>query len=435
MKPLTITFILYTLVSNLCSAQVKESKDISKHGDCISALEIDIRHFFGPTTAPSGHGNELEIDGNKLGNTLYFEKEHNTTWYKFTIPNDGLLSLDIIPLDFEDDYDFILYKLERDEYFFCNYGVKNQISKPIRTNLSRNKKQIRSMTGLEEKASQTHVSSGIGQSYSKSINVIKGETYYLVTDNVYDNGSGHSIKFSLNPILKKTQDNAIVKQEQLAKSPEVKEVNINPRNLVLNPSFEDYHIDTMHSKYRLHRYMKGGFRGIYVDHWKSIHAAKRPNGRVEHKRSNRLSNSGFHCVNICFDYPEGYLKLPPPLLEGELKQKLEAGKKYQLTYYVCRDKSSNTATKELNTYFGNTYKNIDSIFKLKPTVTYKSIKAINNREWKKVVLTFKAKGGEKHIYFGNLESEHKNIKDYNPSAGYNKRSMYFLDDIELIKIN
>jgi outer membrane protein OmpA-like peptidoglycan-associated protein len=195
MKHLNLVLLLLISLIIHCYSQESKTLDISQHGDCNTALKINIKETIGPTTAPSGHGNVLEIEDNKLGNPHYFEKEHNTTWYKFIVPEDGKLSFDIIPQEFEDDYDFMLFKLEKDEYFFCNYGVKYKNCKPIRTNISRNKVENKSMTGLNNSSEDLFVASGLGKSYSQSIDVKQWETYFLVVDNVYDNGSGHSLNF------------------------------------------------------------------------------------------------------------------------------------------------------------------------------------------------------------------------------------------------
>lgn len=190
-----LIIILVFLITN-SYAQQDDLIDISGHADCENAITISTTKIFGPTTAPNGFGETLEIKDNQLGNKYYFEQEHNTVWYRFKIVKDGILTFDIIPENINDDYDFILYKVNSDEYFFCNYGVKNKIDKPIRSNISRNNKELRSMTGLEEEAQDEFINSGVGESYSKPIEVKTGELYYLVVDNVYDGGSGHSIIFN-----------------------------------------------------------------------------------------------------------------------------------------------------------------------------------------------------------------------------------------------
>ena len=52
---------------------------------------------------------------------------------------------------------------------------------------------INSVTGLSKSADVDFVRSGPGEQFSRALNVNEGETYYLVLDNVYDNGSGHTL--------------------------------------------------------------------------------------------------------------------------------------------------------------------------------------------------------------------------------------------------
>ncbi len=163
----------------------------SLNADCDNAIEIT-DSIWGPTNAPSGYGTKMEIKGEEKG-LFFFEKENNSVWYKFKIDNDCELSFDIIPVNPADDYDFILYKWNNSEGF-CNQIAAKDIL-PLRSNISRNDKAFASKTGLSNSAKKEFEHSGPEFSYSKSINVNKGETYYLVLNNVYENGSGHSIHF------------------------------------------------------------------------------------------------------------------------------------------------------------------------------------------------------------------------------------------------
>ena len=184
--------VLFNLVLN---AQDKSLVNISGHADCHDAILLSTSEYFGPTTAPKGFGKVIEYADNNINDKYNFENEHNTVWYRFYAQEDVELSFDIFPEDSNDDYDFLLYKIKNDAFFFCNYGIKKKYAEPIRSNISRNNKSLKSITGLSENASSNFVNAGIGRSHSKSISVKKGELYYLVVDNVYNNGSGHSIVF------------------------------------------------------------------------------------------------------------------------------------------------------------------------------------------------------------------------------------------------
>lgn len=170
---------------------------ISKeNADCVTPILITDTVVFSPNT-PSGTGNELEILNNAPTDELYFENEHNTVWYKFFAREDALLTFDIIPVDPNDDYDFMLY---RDNGGDFHSKVLNKQIKPIRTCISRNDTSIQGKTGLSlNEPTQFFIHSGPSQSYVKYIAVKKGELFYLLVDNVYINGNGHMLKFHYTP--------------------------------------------------------------------------------------------------------------------------------------------------------------------------------------------------------------------------------------------
>lgn len=179
--------------------------------DCSGIIDLMAGDtVFGPTTAPVGAGQTLEISGER--NSLYaFEKEHNTVWYRFRVPADGMLSLDIIPVAVGDDYDFILYKYNGKN--FCA-DVSSQRLKPVRTCISRNDPTEQSRTGLRTDAPDEFIHSGPGASYCNALPVKKGEVYVLVLDNVYSGGSGHTLKLHFRrpaaPPVTNTPDNPAV---------------------------------------------------------------------------------------------------------------------------------------------------------------------------------------------------------------------------------
>ncbi len=166
-----------------------------ENADCSKPVEIKDT-IFGPTNAPAGYGSLMEIDGDKT--SLYnFEKEHNTCWYFFKARYDAQLEIEIIPVNINDDYDFVLYRYNGKT--FCSDVAEKKI-KPVRTCISRNDKNLGSRTGLSKQAADEYIHSGPGASFSRSIQVKKGEIYYLVVDNVYPNGKGHTIRLHYSDI-------------------------------------------------------------------------------------------------------------------------------------------------------------------------------------------------------------------------------------------
>ncbi len=159
--------------------------------DYSQAIKIPLKvgGSYGPTVAPKGFGEVQEIKSSK-NSSFSFEKEHNTTWYYFDVVQDGDLSIEITPTQSSDDYDFMLFKYT--DSSFCRMLANNQI-KPVRSNIARTGKGGSGKTGLSLESKSLFVQLGPGKSFSKSIEVKKGERYYLVLDNVYPDGLGHMI--------------------------------------------------------------------------------------------------------------------------------------------------------------------------------------------------------------------------------------------------
>jgi outer membrane protein OmpA-like peptidoglycan-associated protein len=162
--------------------------------DCETARLITLNgnKRVGPTLPPAGSGEKNEISHSKNGSNYVFEKEHHSAWYKLKINYTGNMVFNITPNQTDDDYDFVLFKAGNGN--FCDSLNKNKIS-PVRSCISRDRSGIQSQTGLSNFADELYIHEGVGDQYAKSIWVEKGETYYLVLDNVYRNGDGHIIQF------------------------------------------------------------------------------------------------------------------------------------------------------------------------------------------------------------------------------------------------
>jgi len=143
--------------------------------------------------SPKGAGTSVEVASGRAKDRYYFENEHNVIWVKFKTPKAGELLLTIKPKNPKNDYDFLLFKALNESSI---QQIKTRKLKPVRSNLSRNNEDIKGVTGLSFNASQTNVYSGPQSEFSKPLNVEKDETYYLVLDNVYEDGQGAIIDFN-----------------------------------------------------------------------------------------------------------------------------------------------------------------------------------------------------------------------------------------------
>ena len=201
-------------------------------GDCIFAIPINVDQTFGPTTAPQGAGRIMEVMADKRHPNLP-EFEHNAVWYKFTVPYNGKLDIAVTQLNPADDYDMVVYKYT--DVYFSNHIQSNKVL-PVAVNLSavdsallqKPKKPQTPTTGdakadlkakqeaMKQARQETEKQAAMGtigmyheaqpilltkastQRHIRSIDVRKGETYYILLDNVTPNGQGHSIKVSIH---------------------------------------------------------------------------------------------------------------------------------------------------------------------------------------------------------------------------------------------
>lgn len=174
-------FSIFLCLSGSCQKLRCLDKEFS--GDCDSALFLRAsgRRLF--TTSPEGHGRKLEISGNPANSKSYFPKEKNSAWFKLKTVTSGELSFLIRPIDIKADFDFLLF---RDNGPNTCKEILSKQRKPVRTNISRNDTSTLSITGLGMRAREEFSKSGIGDQISRSIEVQKGDSFYLVLNN--DNG-------------------------------------------------------------------------------------------------------------------------------------------------------------------------------------------------------------------------------------------------------
>lgn len=141
--------------------------------------------------SPKSWGKVQEISGSKMSKTS-FEKEHNIIWYKLSPSANCQMSFTLSPIKISDDYDFIVYVLDR--------KIKQPTFKdlkPIRSNLSRNNKALQSKTGLgTDSLLNPFVGQGPGPAYSRFISLDTSKIYFIAVDNVYPKGEGHHLYFS-----------------------------------------------------------------------------------------------------------------------------------------------------------------------------------------------------------------------------------------------
>ena len=226
--------------------------------DCLFAIELMPDVPFGPTQAPQGAGRIQEIMRDR-SNPNVFEYEHNSTWYKFTVPYSGNLEIRITPNSEWDDYDFLVYRYT--DVYCSNRLIENKL-KPLAADLSskdtaglyaatpknskgqvtakpRSKRMTSATMGMKADGKRFFIGPNEDEDFLKSIPVRKGETYYIVLDNKSSKGDGHTIKVSIqvesfeplvvfyDPVLKNNIDVDLL----------ILEKNTDNRPIAKNPAF------------------------------------------------------------------------------------------------------------------------------------------------------------------------------------------------------
>ncbi len=190
--------ILLLLISVNLLSQTKKPDTV--YCDCSQARGITIvgKTVYGKTIAPKGGGEVKEISTVKQKTNYAFEKEHNSAWYRLIIQTTGELSMNIIPTKADDDYDFMIFRSGKKN--FCDSLLNYKIN-PVRACISRDKEEINGKTGMNLKSPNEFVKHGVGPAYCKSLSVKKGEIYFLVLDNVYEKGEGHTLEFEISQLI------------------------------------------------------------------------------------------------------------------------------------------------------------------------------------------------------------------------------------------
>lgn len=232
--------------------------------DCLFPVVLEPDIAFGPTQAPKGAGQVMEVMADKK-NPQLFEYEHNTVWYKFCVPYNGNLEITITPTDAKNDYDFLVYKYT--DVYFSNHIIQNKVLPVAGVVNCIDTTSKTGAIGMNKDAKDKFVKKDQMTSFVKSIPVHKGEEYFIVVDNNSANGAGHTIKVgiqvdSYEPMLvfidPKTHKPVDVDLTILEK-------NTNNRAIVKNPKFKKSVVKFV-PKFNYTLYAKkDGYFSIYKD--------------------------------------------------------------------------------------------------------------------------------------------------------------------------
>lgn len=186
--------VVLRLISTICLSIFSFASFSQRYADCVKAKEICKKgtHEF---LKASGEGrDQFESfptpcfeNGDVRGNA-----EMNSVWIRFKIAKSGSLKFTIRPKKYDDDLDFVVYKLPDGA---CS-------SKRIVRCMAAGDKVYPSFcmgaTGLrddEKDISEDAGCNGDKNGYLKPLNVKEGEEYVLLVSNVTTEGEGFSIRF------------------------------------------------------------------------------------------------------------------------------------------------------------------------------------------------------------------------------------------------
>lgn len=198
------------------------------HADCSTALEICEKKVYSIDRA-SGEGRdrtEADLLACFMGSENQGQAEENSTWIRFDIEQSGSLTFVISPHRFDDDMDFVVYRLLD--------GTCNN-KKIVRCNAAGDPRSAAGSspclgeTGLREGEKDSSVDAGCNDASDNAwlapLQVVKGEKYMVLVSNVSTEGPGFNIRFNgtaMLPCDKKPKKNTPPKAKPPVKATPVK---------------------------------------------------------------------------------------------------------------------------------------------------------------------------------------------------------------------
>ena len=169
---IALLFVFYLMYPGVTRAQ----NEILLKGDLKVALSINVNQQYSFKKSPSGYGRVKEFKLNPARAATIFREERNSTWFLIDIPFNGILTLDVIPHQVKDDYDWMLFKHNNE----TEKNILNETAIPLRTNNARNATAQASKTGMATGATSKFVRPGPGNNYSLPLTVRGGDKLALV---------------------------------------------------------------------------------------------------------------------------------------------------------------------------------------------------------------------------------------------------------------
>ncbi len=174
------------------------------NADCVTAKEICEKKSYNISHA-SGEGKdrqEADLISCFMGSENQGQAEENSTWIKFKIEESGSLMFTITPNKYNDDIDFVVYRLldgtcNNKKIVRCNAAGDPMSAAGVSPCLG--------PTGLREGETDSSVDAGCfdtgDNAWLAPLQVAKGEVYMLLVSNVTSKGPGFTIEFKGTALL------------------------------------------------------------------------------------------------------------------------------------------------------------------------------------------------------------------------------------------
>ncbi len=167
------------------------SRLIAQNGDCNTAISV-CNTVYAEDNAPTGTGNVVEM----APGSCQTGGEFNSSWYVFTVQEDGTLSFVLDPNDNWDDYDWSLFDISDNGCAGINSGQSPEVS----CNSYGSFFGIPGATGMSTAMGGSGTSNGPGETFGPPFNadhpVTAGQTYALVVMNWSGSTNGYNLDFS-----------------------------------------------------------------------------------------------------------------------------------------------------------------------------------------------------------------------------------------------
>ncbi len=178
------------LLSNLLNAQIE-----TLHPDFSNAYLIENKQSHTFSKVADAGEDKNEIKSSTCLPDINFET--HSTWLKLKIQTEGSLAFDIVPLQKEDDFDFIVYRIHGKEKAETKEEIRCMASGEV-IGAPENSATCKGLTGLSSIAKDQAETRGCANNKDNFLSAINAQTYeeYAICINNFNSNEGFTIHFT-----------------------------------------------------------------------------------------------------------------------------------------------------------------------------------------------------------------------------------------------